>query len=189
MKKRIKAVALGLLGGYLAYLPVMLVYEKWTYGRWDFEKVFWALFCPLLSPQLVSPSFRKSLGIDEALLVPVGGAFLHLAVSLSLWRARERRVGGRVATTRPPTQKHRKECRGTTQNPQNLPAVSSLIVVSSLSVQPDASIGAPLRRTNGSHKNAAQRALYALSHGAHKISNRASLKCREPELPCDVQSL
>ena len=39
-------------------------------------------------------------------------------------------------------------------------ATSSLIVRSLLAAQPDASIGVPLRRTSGSHRNAVQRALY-----------------------------
>lgn len=92
MKRRVVAIVLGLLGGYLAYLPVMLAYEKWTYGRWDSEKVFWALFCPLLSPYLISPSSRQTLTLDEGRLVPVGGALLVLAILLSLWRAKQRRV-------------------------------------------------------------------------------------------------
>lgn len=87
MKKRITALGFGLLFGYSAYLPVMLVYEKWTYGRWDEEKVFWALFCPLLTPYLVSSSLRKALSPDEAVLVPVAGALLLLTVSLAMWRA------------------------------------------------------------------------------------------------------
>jgi hypothetical protein len=92
MKERVTAVALGLLGGYLAYLPIMLAYEKWAYGRWDSEKVFWALYCPLLSPYLVSVSTRQTLSLDEARLVPIGGGLLILAILLSLWRTSQRRV-------------------------------------------------------------------------------------------------
>jgi hypothetical protein len=86
------SVVLGLLCGYLAYLPIMLVYERWTYGRWDGEKVFWALYCPLLFPYLMTSSSRQALTLDETRLVPLGGGLLLLALLLSMWRVRHRNI-------------------------------------------------------------------------------------------------
>jgi hypothetical protein len=85
----------GLIAGYVSYLVIMLAYEKWAYGRWDEEKVFWALYCPFISPIIASSSGRASLSPDETFLVPAGGALLLVSVVLFIW-------AGKRPTAKPP---------------------------------------------------------------------------------------
>jgi hypothetical protein len=74
----------GLVGGYLAYLPILLITEYVTRGRIDSERAFYALFYPMEAPYLVVPYFWRYASVDEVVLKLVGGALLVAGVLIAL---------------------------------------------------------------------------------------------------------
>ena len=79
----------GLVGGYVAYLPLLLVVEYATYGRIDGEKVFYALYYPLEAPYLALPSTWKNTSSSVIVLEVLGGLLLITGVLLAI-RGRQR---------------------------------------------------------------------------------------------------
>jgi hypothetical protein len=73
MIRSIRYAALGFLGGYLAYLPIMCVIELILYRRIDTEKAFYALYYPLGMPFLLSPGSWKITPAPEIVLTLIGG--------------------------------------------------------------------------------------------------------------------
>jgi hypothetical protein len=69
-------IILGLIVGYISYLPVLLIVEYASFGRLDMEKAFYALYCPFQAPFLVLPSTWRNPHVNEITLQFVGGAFL-----------------------------------------------------------------------------------------------------------------
>ena len=83
--KIIFRIVAGVVVGYLAYIPVLLVVEYATFaGRVDMEKAFYALYFPLEGPYLLLPSTWKSVRTDEMVLQLVGGLLLITGVVFSI---------------------------------------------------------------------------------------------------------
>lgn len=74
----------GLTGGYLAYLPFLLITEYVVRGRIDSERVFYALFYPMGAPYLFVPYFWRHAPVDEVVLSFGGGALLVGGAVLAL---------------------------------------------------------------------------------------------------------
>src|SRR5580704_4894692 len=82
--KIVLRILAGLIGGYLAYLPILLITEYLMRGRIDSERAFYALFYPMEAPYLVVPYFWRYASVDEVVLKLVGGALLVAGVLLAL---------------------------------------------------------------------------------------------------------
>lgn len=82
----------GLMLGYLVYLPFLVGVEYLFFHRLDGERVFYGLFCPFESPFLLAPSTWRASRIDELVLEAIGGLLLIGAVVTAL----RRRAGGPV---------------------------------------------------------------------------------------------
>jgi hypothetical protein len=77
-------VLVGLICGYLVYLPFLFGVEYLFFHRLDGEKVFYALYCPFESPYLLAPSTWKTSSTPELLLELVGGLLLIGGVGVAL---------------------------------------------------------------------------------------------------------
>ena len=80
MGKMIFRTVIGMLFGYIAYLPTILVVEYAVYGRIDSERAFYALYFAVGAPFLLTPSGREYVRLDEVLLSLIGGAFIVFGV-------------------------------------------------------------------------------------------------------------
>jgi hypothetical protein len=74
----------GMLAGYLVYLPVLATVLHTTDGNIDGERFFYGLFLPFQSPLLVSAAYRRGCTSDELLLDIAGALFLALGALVSL---------------------------------------------------------------------------------------------------------
>ena len=95
--RKLLAVVRGLVYGYVAYIPIMLLVEHVKYGRIDDELAFYALYYPLGAPFLLTPSGWHNLRTEQVLLNFVGGGLLVVSVMYSLRqskRSQEKSDGG-----------------------------------------------------------------------------------------------
>jgi hypothetical protein len=81
---RIGAGIVGLLLGYVAYLPALAIVMFMAYGRVDEEKYFYGLYLPFQSPLLLSEDFRGNLLGEEFFLLVLGSALLVLGAILGV---------------------------------------------------------------------------------------------------------
>jgi hypothetical protein len=87
--RKVLAILLGLVYGYITYLQIMLLVEFVAYRRIDMEKVFYALYYPLGAPFLLMPSGWKYVRADEVLLNILGAVLLIAGVVYALRRSKE----------------------------------------------------------------------------------------------------
>jgi glycopeptide antibiotics resistance protein len=87
MGRKIFRTFIGILAGYVAYIPALFVVEYATYGRIDSEKAFYALFYAFGAPFLLTPSGWKYARIDEILLNLIGAILLIFGAIVANWRA------------------------------------------------------------------------------------------------------
>jgi hypothetical protein len=76
MGRTISRTFVGIIAGYVAYIPALFVVEYATYGRIDSEKAFYALYYAFGAPFLLTPSGWKYAQIDEVLLNVIGTVFM-----------------------------------------------------------------------------------------------------------------
>jgi hypothetical protein len=89
MGKVIIRTVIGMLAGYVAYLPTILVVEYSIYGRIDSERAFYALYFAVGAPFLLTPSGREFVRLDEVVLSLIGGSLIVLgAIAANTRRAR-----------------------------------------------------------------------------------------------------
>jgi hypothetical protein len=81
---------LGLLAGYVAYLPTIFIVEYAIYGRVDAERAFYALYYALGAPFLLTSSGWQYVQKDEVILNLLGALLLICgALAANNKRARE----------------------------------------------------------------------------------------------------
>jgi hypothetical protein len=78
------SITLGLIMGYLAYLPALGMILFLRYGRIDRWLFVYGLLLPIQAPLLLNEDFRGNLQNEEMLLLIIGDMLLALGVILSL---------------------------------------------------------------------------------------------------------
>jgi hypothetical protein len=76
--------AIGLIAGYIAYLPALGIQQFLTFGRFDGELFFYGLCLPFQFPFVFFLDFRGSYTDGEILLQIVGISFMILGVWLAV---------------------------------------------------------------------------------------------------------
>lgn len=74
----------GMIVGYMAYVPVLSAVLHMTDGNIDGERFFYGLFLPFQAPFLLSTSYRRGCSTDELLLDLTGALFLALGAAVAL---------------------------------------------------------------------------------------------------------
>jgi hypothetical protein len=75
---------LGLLLGYVAYVPALGIILFLTYGRVDRDLFFYGLLLPIQLPLLLLEDFRGSLQGEELLLLVFGVSLQVLGVVIAI---------------------------------------------------------------------------------------------------------
>jgi len=83
MWKVLFRTGVGILAGYVTYLPAIFVVEYSIYGRIDSERAFYALYFAFGAPLLLTPSGRQYVRLDEEVLSLVGGALIVFGVFIA----------------------------------------------------------------------------------------------------------
>jgi hypothetical protein len=82
-------IELGLIIGYLAYLPGLALILFIAYGRIDQDLFFYGLYLPLQLPLLASGSFRENLTANEFLLQSFSVVLIAFTTFIALTMPRE----------------------------------------------------------------------------------------------------
>jgi hypothetical protein len=83
-RQRVVRVLIGLLAGYIAYVPALAIVDFLTNGRIDPAIFFYGLYLPFQFPLLLLEDFRDTLRSEEFVLQIIGvsmmiaGAFVGL---------------------------------------------------------------------------------------------------------------
>jgi len=75
---------IGLIAGYLAYLPALAIEQVLSFGKLDGERFFYGLYLPFQLPFIFFPDFRDSYTSGEIFLQLIGIALMILGVWFAL---------------------------------------------------------------------------------------------------------
>jgi hypothetical protein len=84
--RALSRVFVGLLCGYLIYLPFLFGVQYLSFHRLDGERIFYGLYSPFESLFLLAPSTWRNSSSQELLLKSVGGLLLIGGAAVSIRR-------------------------------------------------------------------------------------------------------
>ncbi len=85
--RRLAFMLLGILIGYIIYLPMLLIIEYAFRRAIDSERSFYALYDPLLLPYLLTPAGWRVSSPDDIVSIICGGTLLIAGCVVGFRRA------------------------------------------------------------------------------------------------------